>query len=377
MCSHCILDTNDDAHITFDQNGVCNYCLTYQKSDHLKSVTKSDNYQTKLNSLIEEIKNAGKNNKYDCLIGVSGGVDSTYVAYQAKQLGLRPLIFHYDNGWNSELAVKNIENTVTVLNFDLYTYVNNWEEFKDLQLAFMKASVVDIELLTDHAIGALQLILAAKFNIKYIISGTNMATEAILPSHWYHWKIDALNIKAIHKQFGKIKLKTYPLLGYFKRMYYTRILKIKIIPLLDYIPFNKDEAKRTIIEALGWRDYGGKHYESIFTRFYQAYILPNKFKIDKRKAHLSTLICSGQMTREQALTEIKQAIFPPDKLKEDKEYVLKKFNLTEREFDDIMSLPVKQHTDYPSYFNRHYKYEAVVFKTLRPITRFIKKLQNK
>jgi len=373
ICSNCILDTIDDADLRFDSRGVCNYCNDFYSAHSHNTQENKFESGKELLKIISEIKEAGKNKPYDCILGVSGGVDSTYLAYQAKKLGLRPLIIHYDNGWNSELAVMNIENLIRKLDFNLYTYVNDWDEFKDLQLSFMKASVVDIELLTDHAIGALQFMLAKKYNVKYILSGANNATEAVLPPHWYHWKTDALNITSIHSQFGTKKLKTYPLLGYFKRLYYTRVLKIQTIPLLDYLPFNKEDAKRTIIKELDWKDYGGKHYESIFTRFYQSYILPRKFKIDKRKAHLSTLICSGQITREEALLEMKKEIFPADKLREDKAYVIKKLGLSEEEFENIMRLPIKRHTDYPSYLTRHYKYEALIAKKIKPLKKLFKK----
>ncbi len=377
ICSNCILDTDDDANIHFDTLGVCNHCNAFKKQEARPELQQADHMSKKLAAIVAEIKEAGKNKKYDCILGVSGGVDSTYLAYQAKKLGLRPLIIHYDNGWNSELAVMNIENLITKLGFDLFTFVNDWEEFKDLQLAFMKASVVDIEMLTDQAISALQYRMAQKHGLKYILSGTNNATEAILPASWYHWKSDALNILAIHKIFGKKKLSTYPLLGYFKRLYYTRYLKIKTVALLDLLPFVKEEAKETIIKELNWKDYGGKHYESIFTRFYQAYILPRKFKIDKRKAHLSTLICSGQITRSEALEEMKKEIFPIAKLMEDKNYVIKKLGLSDNEFESIMALPVKQHTDYDSYLNKHYKYEYLLSKKLKPITRLLKKKQTR
>lgn len=376
ICSNCILDTIDDAKIRFDTKGICNYCNEYFSHYSNRDQKNPQSKEKKLAAIVSEIKEAGRHNSYDCILGVSGGVDSTYLAYQAKKLGLRPLIIHYDNGWNSELAVMNIENLVRRLDFDLKTYVNDWEEFKDIQLAFMKASVVDIELITDHAIGALQYMFAKKYNVKYIISGANTATEAILPQHWYHWKTDALNILAIHRLYGRKKIKTYPVFGYFKRLYYTRVLKIKTINLLDFLPYNKEESKDTIIKELNWKDYGGKHYESIFTRFYQSYILPKKFKIDKRKAHLSTLICSGQITRDEALYEIKKEIFPADKQKEDKEYVTKKLGLSENQFEDIMNLPVKQHTDYPSYLTKHYKYEVFLSKKLKPITKLFKKKRN-
>jgi len=286
--------------------------------------------------------------KYNCIIGISGGVDSTYVAWKVKEAGLKPLAVHLDNGWNSELAVKNIENIVNKLDIDLYTHVIDWAEFRDLQLSFLKASVVDIELLTDHAISAIMYKLAIKHNIKYILSGENFTTEGILPPGWVFQKNDLFNIKSIHKKYGTKKIKTFPTLGYFDMLVKTRMYGIQNVYYLDLIEYDKEEAKKVIQEKLAWRDYGGKHYESIFTRFYQAYILPTKFGIDKRKSHLSTLICAGQLTREQALELHKQPICDPLQLKEDKAYVVKKFGLTEAEFDRIMQQPPKPHTDYRS-----------------------------
>jgi N-acetyl sugar amidotransferase len=371
-CSRCILDTNDDPEIVFDDFGVCNYCREYDRIAEENQLKNKEQMSSKLNALVKKIKSEKKNSKYDCIVGVSGGVDSTYLAYKAKELNLNPLIVHYDNGWDSELAVMNIENLVKKLDLDLITFVNDWNEFKDIQLSFLKASVIDIELITDQAILATIYDIARQYNIKYILYGSNLTTEAILPKSWYHWKIDVLNILAIHKKFGKIKIKSYPTLGFFKHIYITRILKIQSVNLLNYMDYSKKEAKETIIKKLGWRDYGGKHHESIFTRFYQSYILPEKFNVDKRKAHLSTLICSSQISREEAIEELKKPIYDPDKFNEDYEYVIKKIGLSDAEFQHLMKLPAKKHTEYPSYLTRHYKYQLVLSKLLKPITKLFK-----
>jgi len=366
ICSRCILDTNDYPEISFDSNGVCNICNTYDNLAN-RTIYKGKEAEEKLSGIISKIKAKGKGGKYDCIIGISGGVDSTYLTYQAKLLGLKPIVVHFDNGWDSELAVNNIENITKKLGFDLYTYVINWNEFRDLQVSYFKASVVDIEVITDHAITATLFKIARKFHIKYILSGENTVTEGILPPNWVHNKSDFMNIRAIHKRFGKVKLKTYPHLTFLSRLFYSNIIRIESVKLLDYITYNKDIAKSVIKNELDWRDYGGKHYESIFTRFYQAYILPNKFKIDKRKSHLSTLICSGQITREQAIAEIALPIYDEKKLNEDKQYVLKKLGLSETEFENIMQLPIVKHTDYPSIMN--------IYKKLRIIKYQLKKLQ--
>jgi N-acetyl sugar amidotransferase len=322
-----------------------------------------------LDELISQIKKDGRHKDYDCIIGVSGGVDSTYVAYLTKTLGLRPLAVHLDNGWNSELAVSNISETLTKLNIDLYTYVINWEEFKDLQLSFINASVVDIELTTDHAIFATLYKVANKHRIKYILQGVNIATEGFLPSNWIHNKFDWLNIKSIHSKFGKMPLKTFPHLSLIEYFFYNYLSGIKFVPILNYIPYSKEVAKKTIVSELNWRDYDGKHYESVFTRFYQAYILPKKFGIDKRKSHYSTLICAGEQSKEKVLELLKLPALDPDKLKLDKEFVIKKFNLTSEQFEQLMSQPVKRHRDYPSYMNYYYR--------LRPFYKSVKNLIGK
>ena len=347
VCSRCIIDNIDYTEIVFDNAGVCNICKTYDEISN-KQILSDIEKEKKLTSLIKELKEYGKNHEYDCIIGLSGGVDSCFVVYKAKELGLRPLIVHLDNGWNSELAVKNIETMVRKLGFDLYTHVINWNEFKDLQLSFFKASVIDIEMLTDHAISAILYKIASVHGLKYILSGENIVTEGRMPPNWVHYKNDLINIKDIHQKFGNVPIKTFPTLGIGKLFYYQRIKKIKIIPLLDYIDYNKQKAKEIISRELEWRDYGGKHYESVFTRFYQSYILPVKFHADKRKSHYSTLICSGQLTRSEAIELMKLPVYEKEKLSEDKQYVIKKLGLTENEFDTMMKQPARSHRDYMS-----------------------------
>ena len=339
------MDNIADPDITFDEKGICNYYYDYQEAEK-KLVFKGKEGEEKLEKLVTKIKEEGRGKDYDCLIGLSGGVDSTYVAYLTKKLGLRPLAVHLDNGWNSELAVKNIENIISKLGIDLFTLVINWEEFKDIQLAYLRASVVDIEVVSDHAIFATMYKLAKEKNIGYILSGTNVVTEHIMPQSWLYKKMDFANVKDIHNKYGKLKLKTYPTFDFKKHVYYSALLRLVPISILNYVPYNKAEIKQIITKELSWRDYGGKHYESVFTKFYQAYILPEKFKIDKRKAHLSTLICAGQMTRDCALKQLSEPIYPPNELKQDKEYVLKKFGLSETEFEAIMKTPPRRHEDF-------------------------------
>jgi N-acetyl sugar amidotransferase len=347
QCSVSVLDTRDDPNMRFDDDGICHYYHEYEKQA-AKHIPDPDKLESALAAKVDEMKRDGKGSDYDCLVGVSGGVDSTYVALLAKRLGLRPLCVHLDNGWNSELAVQNIHSIVEKLDLDLFTYVIDWEEFRDIQLAFIKASVVDIELVTDHAIFATLYLQAGKHGIKHILSGTNVMTETTLPPHWIHHKTDHVNIKAIHKQLGKIPMKTYPLMDWKVKKYYQMHKGLESFSILNYVPYNKAKVKAEIIEELGWRDYGGKHYESIFTRFYQGYILPTKFGIDKRKAHLSDLIFAGQITKEEAIAELAEPIYDAEQAKVDREFVLKKLGLSESEFEAVLSTPPKSHYDYPT-----------------------------
>jgi N-acetyl sugar amidotransferase len=350
FCARCVMSVKDDPEITFDGKGVCSYCQAYDKQkDH--QVAKTD-----LSKVIAEIKAAGNGKKYDCVVGISGGADSSYLLARAVELGLRPIAMHYDNGWNSELANHNIENLLTKLNVSLNTYVNDWEEFRDIQLSFLKAGVVDIELVTDQAILAALYKAAKKYKVSYIITGHNFSTESILPRHWYHWKTDVLNIKAIHRRFGDVKMKTYPTLSFMRQLLNDKYKWVRMVSLLNYLDYDKDSAKEYLNKNYGWRDYGGKHFESIFTRFYQGYILPTKFGIDKRTAHLSSLINSRQMSREDALKVLVKPPYPLEHLEEDRRFVIKKLGLSDEQFREIMSQPVKSHTDYPSYITRHYRF---------------------
>ncbi len=351
--------------IEFDENGTCNYCKAYEIRAE-NELLKGEKRDIKLKEIVEKIKKHGKNKQYDSLIGISGGVDSTYVAYIVKKLSLRPLAIHLDNGWDAELAVKNIENVLHKLDIDLFTHVIDWEEFKDLQLSFIKSSIASIENPTDHAIRASLYNIAAKNEIKYVISGGNIVTEAIMPDSWMDNASDLKLIKSIQKQFGSKKLKTFPIMSIKKFAYYTLVKKIKYLPILNYLDYNKKQAKEILVKELDWVDYGGKHYESIFTRFFQGYILPIKFNMDKRIPHLSTLIMSKQIIREEALDEIKNSTYPSQELlEEDYDYFLKKLELSKEEFEIIMQEPPKSAKDYPS--------SLWVFKKLR----FLEKLGRK
>jgi N-acetyl sugar amidotransferase len=371
QCSVTVMDNISDPDIHFDEKGICNYYYEYQDAAK-KYVFEGERGEKKLNDLISQIKKDGNGKRYDCLIGLSGGVDSTYVAFLAKRYGLRPLAVHLDNGWDSELAVKNVENIITKCGFDLYSLVINWEEFKDIQLSYLRASVVDIEIVSDHAIFASMYRLAKEYKTGYILSGTNVVTEFIMPPSWIYEKMDFTNLNDIHTKYGKRKLRTYPIFDFKKHVYYSAVLKLVPVSILNYVPYVKKEVKEIIAKEFDWRDYGGKHYESQFTKFYQAFILPEKFYIDKRKAHLSTLICSGQITRDEAMRELGKPLYDPMQLKSDKEYVLKKFGLSAGEFENIMRLPVRKHSEFKSDRRLKDMYMNMLIKT-SPIRKSLKR----
>lgn len=364
-CVRCIMDQTD-IDITFDDEGVCSHCRRYERVAKTRLFSPEER-ETKLQILINEIKSAGKGKPYDCVIGISGGVDSTYVAWLVKQHGLRPLAIHLDNGWNSELAVANIHKVLKTLNIDLYTHVIDWEEFRDLQLSFLKASTPDGEIPTDHAIFALLYEMANKYGLKHVITGTNVVTEAILPEKWGYGYFDWRYVKDVHRLFGASRLSTYPHFSLSKLAYYVFLMKIRMVSILNYVEYDKEKAMCLLQDELGWVYYGGKHYESIYTRFYQAYILPRKFSIDKRKAHYSNLICSGQLARATALEMMQEPVYPEDLLIEDRSYVIKKLQISEFEFDAIMASPILTFENYKTSHNLFEWAKRVVNVTRRYI----------
>ncbi len=346
ICQKCVMDTTDP-DIRFYGSGGCSNCRSAKIK--YRSVMKN---KGNVKELAKEIRRAGRGKKYDCIIGLSGGVDSSYVAYLVKKLHLRPLAVHLDNGWDSELSSQNMKRILDKLGIDLYTWVIDWEEFRDLQLAFFKAGVPDIEVPTDHAIYASLYKIAAKYHVQYIIDGWNVETESVLPKAWSHGHWDWKYIRAIHRKFGTKRLKTFPHRSRYEILYYEKVLGIKKVAILNYIPYNKEQVKQILREKLGWRDYGDKHEESLFTKFYQNYILPKRFGYDKRRMHLSSLIVSGQITREEALLELQKPLYPEEQMKRDKRYVCEKLGISEQEMDDLIyKLPKRSYCDYPNQEN--------------------------
>jgi N-acetyl sugar amidotransferase len=357
MCTKTVLDTTVP-NITFDENGESNFCRYYENLAKRTVLRKPEVLKKEFEALVKAIKDAGKNKPYDCVLGVSGGLDSTYLALLAKRNRLKPLLVHFDNGWNSELAVMNIEKIVNVLGLELHTYVMDWEEFRDLQRSYFLSSVVDVEVPTDQLIfAALHKIAYAK-GIKYILAGNNVVTESINPDGWVNKnKLDLVNLRAIHRKYGSRRLKKLPRLGLFERYFYQAVCGIQTVNLLDLLPYKKASVKEEVVQYFGWSDYGGKHHESLFTRFYQGYYLPQKYNIDKRKAHLSNLILSGQLTREDALQELKHPPYAPETQLGDLEYVKKKLGFSDVEWQQIMEAAPVSHDRFQT--EGHYSHQLL------------------
>ena len=365
ICTNCVMDTSDP-EITFDSEGVCNHCNNFEKITKKKWYPNEEGQQ-RWASIVKKIKNEGRNQDYDCIIGLSGGVDSSYLAIKVKEMGLRPLVVHVDAGWNSELAVANIETVVKYCDFDLHTYVVNWEEMRDLQLAYLKSGIANQDAPQDHAYFSSLYHFSVKNGIKYVISGGNLATESIFPTSWHWSAMDADNLHAIHNKFGTKKLRNYKTIGFYELyLYYPFIKKMKTIRPLNFMPYIKSEALEELKEKVGYKEYARKHGESLFTKFFQNYWLPMKFGYDKRKPHLSSLIVSGQMTREEALTEVGKPLYDEKELKDDKEYIAKKLGVSDAEFEKI--LQVRSH-DYSDFSNMAKKY-----KRMKKVQSFVLKI---
>lgn len=337
-------DTAPD--IRFDGDGVCNFCTEFLA---VHSRHAHEHGPGEFEALVSEIKHAGRRKPYDCVLGISGGVDSSYALHVAVEAGLRPLAVHLDNGWNSELAVANINALVGKLKVDLFTHVIDWAENRDMQLSMFKAGVVDIELLMDNAMLALNYRMARKFGLRHVVSGSNHATEGVrMPQGWNHFKLDAANIRGIHSRFGTEPVRSHPLLSTLEYLYCRHVRGIQWVSMLDYVNYDKAAALALLTERYGYKPYPYKHYESVFTRFYQGYILPEKFGIDKRKVHLSTLVMSGQITRAQALEDLEKPPYDPEQLASDRKLVMKKLGVDEAWMARYLAEKPHAHEEYPS-----------------------------
>ncbi|MCO6432049.1 MAG: N-acetyl sugar amidotransferase [Deltaproteobacteria bacterium] len=344
FCKRCVMDSGIP-EITFDAQGVCIYCYIHDALE--KAFPLGSEGKAHIQKLFEEIKRDGKGKDYDCIVGVSGGTDSTYLLHMMKEAGLRPLAAHFDNGWNTEISVSNIKGVTAALDVDLYTDVVNWGEFKDLLASFLRAGVPWADLPTDLGLTCSLYKTAARVGVKHIIVGNNFRTEGKVPTAWNYG--DSRFLLNVHKKFGRRKISNVPILSMFDIFRYAFLKRTKLQRPMYYMEFNKQEAQKIIKELYGWEDYGGHHHESVFTRFVLSDWLPNRFGIDKRKVTYSALVRSGQMSRDDALAKLAQPPQSQERLAMDREYVLKKLDIPLQEYEELLKGPALSHYDFPSY----------------------------
>lgn len=344
VCSRCVMDTSA-SDIRFGHDGACSFCSDFISAARWKTPDDSG-----LRLLVERVRAAGVGRQYDCVVGVSGGVDSSWVLHKVVELGLRPLAVHMDNGWNSELAQSNIANLVTALDVDLVTHVIEWEEYRDLMQQFFDADLIDVELLYDNAMLAANYHAASRFGIRYILGGTNSATEGIrMPEGWNWFKWDRRQIRHFAASTSRARLVSFPSIGTLGYLWSRWVRRIQWVSLLDVMPYEKNVALKCLQELYRYKPYPFKHYESVFTRFYQGYLLPTKFGVDKRRLHLSALVATGQMTREAALRMCEGIAYPDEKgLQDDKHYFLKRMRWTQEDLERYLARAPRDHSEFPS-----------------------------
>lgn len=358
------MDTTD-SNIKFDHNGVCDHCNTFDT--HIKPNWHTDERgQAKLMDLAARIKQSGKGRDFDCLIGMSGGIDSSYLTYAAtKMMGLRPLVFHVDAGWNSQIAVNNIERLVDKLGLDLHTEVINWEEMRDLQLAFFKSGVPHVDMPQDHAFFATMYRFAAKHRISYILTGANYSTECVRnPLEWMYYQSDATQLRDIHRQFGARPLETFPTTNIlWHKIWLPYFRGLRLEKPLNFLPYLKHPAMELLANEFGWQPYPQKHFESRFTRFYESYWLPHRFGYDTRKVQFSSLILTNQMQRAEALAKLAQPALDAATIKQERDFVASKLNITTEELDSYLHMPKRTFRDYRSQ-QRVYNWGASALRLL-------------
>jgi N-acetyl sugar amidotransferase len=347
ICSNCVMDTSDP-NIIFDNNGVCDHCHDFY--DNVKPNWHTDEQgKIALRKVIDKIKASGKEQDFDCILGISGGVDSSYMLHLAvREFGLRPLVFHVDGGWNSELAVHNINVMIDKLGLDLYTEVINWEEMKDFQLAFFKSGVPHLDIPQDHAFVATLYHFANKYKIKYILNGGNFSTECVqYPMQWFYYGTDMSHINDIRKKFGTSKMETYPFSSVLYHKLYLKYIKgVQVVKPLNFIPFIKADALLLLEKEYGWKPYPQKHFESRFTKFYEGYWLPERFGYDTRRVQYSSLILTSQMTREEAVEKLMKLAYDPIKINDEFTYISTKLGITPDELRQYFTMPRKYYWDY-------------------------------
>lgn len=347
ICTNCVMDTSD-SRIQFDYNGVCDHCNDFNKNVkpnwNVNEASRNELFQ-----IIENIKKEGKGKDFDCILGLSGGVDSSYMLHVAvKEFGLRPLVFHVDGGWNSELAVHNIQMLVEKLGLDLYTEVINWEEMKDFQLAFFKSGLPHLDIPQDHAFVATLYNFAYKYNIKYILNGGNISTECVRnPMEFMYYGTDMIHIRDIINKYGTIKMETYPFSSVLRHKFYLRYIKgVKVVKALNYMPYIKSEALKLLENEYDWKPYPQKHFESRFTKFFESYWLPERFGFDTRRIQFSSLILTGQMKREDAIEILKRPAYNPDTIDDEFNFIATKLGITSNELKGYFNMPKKFYWNY-------------------------------
>lgn len=351
-CTKCVMDTSDP-EIYFNEDGVCNHCINFAQVKSL-SWFPNEEGRGRLAAIVDQIKAVGLGKEYDCILGLSGGVDSSYLAIKIKEWGLRPLVVHVDAGWNSELAVANIEALVKYCNYDLHTHVVDWEDMRDLHLAYLRAGISNQDVPQDHIFFASLYHFATKNGIRYILSGGNLATEGIFPGSWHGSAMDAINLKAIHRQYGERKLTNYKTISFFDYyIWYPFIKKMRTVRPLNYMPYDKAKALEELKQTVGYKPYARKHGESQFTKLFQNHYLPNKFGYDKRRPHLSSLIVSGQMAREEAIIKLAEPLYDADELEIDIAYFCKKLRITRAQFDELLAAPIHKYDDFPTWEGKY------------------------
>ena len=347
ICTNCVMDTSD-SRISFDNNGVCDHCNDFHTNVKPHWIVNAKSRE-ELSHIIDNIKKDGKGKDFDCILGLSGGVDSSYMLHIAvNEFGLKPLVFHVDGGWNSELAVHNIQMLVDKLGLDLYTEVVNWEEMKDFQLAFFKSGVPHIDIPQDHAFVATLYNFAYKYNIKYILNGGNISTECVRnPMEFLYYGTDMAQINDIRKKFGTIKMDSYPFSSVLRHKFFLRYVKgVKVIKSLNYMPYIKSDALKLLEKEYGWKPYPQKHFESRFTKFYEGYWLPERFGFDTRRVQFSSLILTGQMKREEALEQLKKTAYNPETIDDEFNFIATKLGITSIELKEYFKMPKKFYWDY-------------------------------
>ena len=364
ICSRCVMDTSD-AKIKFDKDGVCDHCLAFDKNI-LPIWNFGKGREKQLKEIVDKIKQSSKGKDFDCILGMSGGIDSSYLLYLVtKKLDLKPLVFHVDAGWNSQIAVNNIEKLVDGLGLDLYTEVIDWEEMKDLQRSFFKSGVPHVDTPQDHAFFATMYKFASNYNIKNIITGGNFSTECTRnPKDWMYYQSDSTQLKDIHKKFGQKPLKNFPLTSaVWHRLYLPFVRGIKLHRILDYMEYNKEEATKFLVNNYGYQEYPQKHFESRFTRFYESYWLPERFGFDTRRVQFSSLILTNQMSRDEAIEILKQPSYDNENIKHEFEYISSKLDMSVDELKDCMNMPLRTYKDFKSQ-DYIYKIGATVSRIL-------------